>query len=51
MRRLGLVLILIIAATITVQVVPQCEEDEYVQGVGDYAAGYWSEYVCQHDSR
>lgn len=27
---------------------PSCQEDEIVVGVGDYDAGYWDAYVCQH---
>lgn len=27
---------------------PKCEEDEIVQGRGDFANGLWSRYECEH---
>jgi len=26
--------------------VPKCQEDEWVDGEGDFSHGYWSEYIC-----
>lgn len=30
---------------------PQCQEDEYLQGIGNYTHGHWSRYQCQHDGQ
>lgn len=30
---------------------PKCQEDETVQGVGDFTRGYWTKYECAHDNR
>lgn len=31
--------------------VPQCQEDEYLQGVGDFTGGRWTAYECAHDNK
>ncbi len=28
--------------------VPSCQEDEIINGAGDYSDGYWETYVCVH---
>ena len=31
--------------------IPSCQEDEIIQGTGNYAHGTWDTYVCAHDNR